>query len=134
MSETPIFTDGKHIYVIATFYVEEKVGHQVEVYCSDTWKCIQSVRLILESDQNANISSDASAKIVEETEKVKFNLTRNNIIRCNCTTNRKVMTLSREGLMYFFDLETGKRFSETINVSTYNGEYNNLTNTFQSYN
>ena len=44
------------------------------------------------------------------------------------------MTLWREGLMYFFDLETGKRFSETINVSTYNGGYNNLTNTFQSYN
>ena len=36
--------------------------------------------------------------------------------------------------MYFFDLETGKWFSETINVSTYDGGYNNLTNTFWSYN
>ena len=140
LSETPIFTDGKHIYVIATLYVEgnyekEEAGHQVEVYCPDTWKCIKTVKLILEPDQNTNISSDDTfAKIVDETEKVKFNLTKNNIIRCNCATNGKIMSLSREGIMYFFDLETGKRFSETINVSKYDGGYNNLTNTFWSYN
>ena len=92
--ENSILSNEKHIYGIATFYLEgnyekEEAGRQVEVYFPDTWKSIKSVKLILEPDQNANISSDASAKIVEETEKVKFNLTRNNIVRYNCTTNVK---------------------------------------------
>ena len=86
LSETPLFTDGKHIYAISVFYVEgnydkEEVGYQVEAYCPDTWRCIKSVKLVLEPDQSANISSEASAKIAEETELVKHSLTRNNLIR-----------------------------------------------------
>ena len=139
LTETPLFTDGKHIYVISTFFVEgnydkEEVGYQVEAFCPETWRWVKTTKLVVEPDQSPSLSSEAAAKIVEETEKVKHSLTRNNIIRWNWATNGKVMTLSHNGLMYFFDLETGKRSSETVSISSYDGGYDYNTNTFWSYN
>ena len=137
--ETPLFTDGKHIYVISTYVIEgayekEEVGYEVEAYCPDTWKCIKSFKLILEPEQDQNISNEASMKIVEETEMIKNCLLQSSILKSYCATNGQTMTFTQNGKMFFFDLETGLRYPETIEVPKTDGGYNYLTNTFWHYN
>lgn len=56
-----------------------------------------------------------------------------NILKSYCATNGQTMTLTQNGKMFFFDLETGIRYAETIDVPRTDGGYNHLTNTFWHY-
>lgn len=135
---TPLFTDGQHIYVIATYIKikddsEEYSGFEVETYCAKTWKSVNSVRLSFEPEEQPNSTPEQEAKVVEDSETAKSFFDQDQLCESTFATNGKVMAVARHGKMYFFDLETGVRLRDRLDVPNSYGGYDPLSNNFWFY-
>ena len=135
---TPLFTDGSNLYLISTYvvgdpYSKNEVGYDVEVFSPDTWKWIKTIRLLLDPEECPDLTQDKLNSISQETAVVKHFLSQNNICRCICATNGKVMAIAKDGKMFFFDLDTGRRYRDSVNTPITEGGYDHLTNTFWYY-
>lgn len=85
----------------------------------------------MELDFNPEKGDDQ--KISEETETCKNNFSDYTLPECICATNGVFLSVSNGGKMFFFDIKTGKRFSETLDIPYTQGGYDYIDNTFWFY-
>ena len=133
---SPVFTDTRYIYIIATYHKPQSEENQtlefeVEAYLPDTWELHSSHRLIFEPEETKNENPDTLAKIAEETETVRSLLSKKeHLLGSLCATDGSTFMFGSHGKMYFFDLKTGRRHTDIINIPSTSGGYNPYTNEF----
>lgn len=140
LDETPLFTDGELIYVISSHVpVHSKTKDldtewEVEAYDPSTWKCKFCKRLIMKPEEQKEWSAEKAAKVIEDTESAKYILPPSQIMLNTYATNGKVLAIASATRIYFFDLETGIRLPETLQLSSSVKGYSYITNSFYSFN
>ena len=110
---TPIFSDSKYIYILATYHIKdsEDKRFEIEVYCPQTFEFKQSHKLILQPEVFETTPPATKAKILDETEGIRTWLSnKDKIHEVLCATNGESLAIGVNGKLYFFDLATGKRF------------------------
>ena len=133
---TPIFTDGEYICIMATYLIKHGLGTtvkdcEIEFYDPHTWEFVKSKRLIFEPEESKDISSTQKAKVAEETKSVQLFLTKPKLlIKAVIAINKTTFAIGSHGVMYMFDLTTGRRYEEVVQVPSTSGGYNPYTNKF----
>ena len=117
VSDSVIFTEGKHIYIIATYYERKDVDHyEVEMYDPETLNFIKSVKLILEPDTESIESTARIQDINDHTETLKNAMMDNLKGRVNFMTNGSVLCINITNKLYFFSMETGLRSPDYVHI------------------
>ena len=93
-----------------------------------------SRRLIFEPEENKNASGNTGIEPSQEAETLKSIFSNQDLLMNSlCATNGTTFVLGSHGKMYFFDLSTGRRYTEVISIPDTKGGYNPFTNEFWFY-
>jgi hypothetical protein len=113
---------------------------EVEIYNPHNWECINSIKLQFEpeeqkiNEENKKEEDEEYVKIHEDTDRIKDIFNPDTLHRLQCATNGEILSCcTRNGRMYFFDLNTGSRFKDVVSIPATYGSYNYFTNTFWFY-
>ena len=133
---SPVFTNGEHICLIATYHKPgdssgERSEYEIELYTADTWEFVRSYRLNFEPEESIGLTPAQQAKILEQTDSVKLLFSnQTHLLRSVCALNATTFAIGSHGSLYLFDLTTGRRYSEVLKIPRTCGGYNPYTNTF----
>jgi hypothetical protein len=140
LGKTPLFTDGTLIYVMSSHLMnptEQNHNHEyeweVEGYDPETLQCSFYKRLILEPEEDKEWTTAQAAKSIEETDYIKQKFGPEEINKHTFATNGKQLAVAIDTTMFFFDLETGRRYTNSITIPAKTHGYNYITNTFWHY-
>ena len=134
MDDTGIFTEGKYIYIVATYYDKNEVDHyEVEVYDPETLNHVKSIKLVLEPDIESILDSKKIQTINDDTEFLKNHMTNTSKGRVNFMTNGSVLVINVSSKLFFFSMKTGERSPTVLNITGTYACYNYYTNTFYSF-
>ena len=135
LKETPLFTDGDYIYVIAK-YVKNEEGKpkysesHVEMYDPETWECKGHIPLIMEPEKQNELTLEQASAIKKETSDIIEKFSSSNIQKGTFATNGKQLAACFNNKFTFFDLDTGRRLPMVLNSYRDINGYDYKTNTF----
>lgn len=139
VKSTPIFSDGEYLYIIAQYVkmveAEIIIDHfELESYSIEDWKNVHNVVLDLTPENLEGKIPEKESKILEESDMLKGFLSNthseNKLVNA---CNGETLITSLNGKMFFFDLKTGKRYTDTLDIPNTSGGYDYQTNTFWFY-
>ena len=134
MDDTGIFTEGKYIYIVATYYDKAEVEHyEVEIYDPETLNFVKSVKLVLEPNIESVLDSKKIQTINDDTEFLKNSMTNTFKRRINFMTNGDVLIMNVNKKLFFFSMKTGERSPTVLDTFGMYACYNYYTNTFYSF-
>ena len=136
--KTPLFSDGESLYVVSIYRINPNQGStenecEVEIYDPETWACTGSIRLIMDPEEQKDWTNEQATKINEQTDHVKQYLDTDHLHEHVFATNGQQLVVNIQEKLYFFDLKTGRRSAETLDVPCKLYGYDFHTNTFWFY-
>lgn len=149
LCESPLFTDGSHIYVISTereIKVTKKEEEEdldedrtdllvkkwfLEVYGSEDWSFKESIEIKLEIKVRGldEVVSEAEEKETDNIKKIRESFRMENITSCSFTTNGNNLLVGENNRWHSYDLKEHK-WTFGINLSLSSWGFDNVTNTF----
>ena len=141
--KTQVFTDGVKLYLPSVHLIpDDDDGHEIkyikiESYDPDTWEFISDVTLNFEPSGIDNLSNDEEKnRIRNDSDDLWRAITDASLSKFHLVTNGRTLSFTHDEKMFFFDLSTGIRYKEVVEIPSYAKglDYDYNTNEFWAWN